>query len=126
MNVVDSSGWLEYFSGGENADFFAKTIEATSELVVPTLSIYEVFQRVLQQRSEGDALKAIAAMQQGRVIDLTAAIALSAARISRDLELPMADSIMMASARAYDAEFWTQDSDFERVPGVRYVAKRRR
>ena len=124
MNVVDSSGWLEYFAGGANADFFAKPIEATSDLLVPTLSLYEVFKRVLQQRNEGDALQAIAVMQQSKVADLTATLATAAARLSIDLTLPMADSVMLATSRAFDAVFWTQDADFKDVPGVRYIAKK--
>ena len=125
MNVVDSSGWLEYFGGGPNAAFFAKAIERTSELVVPTVSLYEVFKRVLQQRGEGDALQAVAVMQQGLVAELSGTVALSAARISLDLGLPMADSIMLATARAYEATLWTQDADFEGVPGVRFVPRPR-
>lgn len=124
MNVVDSSGWLEYFGNGPNAGFFAKVIERTPALVVPTVSVYEVFKRVLQQRGEGDALQAVAVMQQGLVAELSGTMALSAARISVDLGLPMADSIMLATARAYDATLWTQDADFEGVPGVNYVPKR--
>lgn len=126
MNVVDSSGWLEYFAGGPNADFFAKPIEATAELIVPTVSIYEVFKRVLQQRGEGDALQAVALMHQGRVVDLTTSIAIAAARSRVGLTLPMADSVMLASARAFDAVLWTQDADFEQIPGVRYTAKKGR
>ena len=122
MNVVDSSGWLEYFAAGPNADFFAEAVEATDELIVPTVSLYEVFKRVLQQRGEGDALQAIALMQQGAVIELTSPIALDAARTSAALGLPMADSIMLATARSFAAPFWTQDSDFEGIDGVRYVA----
>lgn len=72
MNVVDSSAWLEYFAGRPNAAFFAPAIEDTVRLVVPTLSLYEVFKRILQQRSEGDALQAIAVMQQGTVVELDA------------------------------------------------------
>lgn len=124
MNVVDSSGWLEYFAEGPNAGFFAKAIEKTAELAVPTVSIYEVFKRVLQQRGEGDALQAVAVMRQGRLIELTETIALAAARVSTEVGLPMADSIMLASANSCDATLWTQDADFERVPGVRYIAKR--
>lgn len=124
MNVVDSSGWLEYFADGPNAAFFAPAIEATRELLVPTLSLYEVFRRVLQQRDEGQALQAVALMRQGRIVGLTAPLALSAARTSLEHRLPMADSIMLASARAWDAVFWTQDADFERVAGVKYVARR--
>jgi len=96
MNVVDSSGWLEYLADGPNTKFFEKSIETTSELIVPTLSLYEVFKRVLQQRSEGEALQAVALMHQGKVVELTSPIALSAARISTDSGLPMADSIMFA------------------------------
>ena len=122
MNVVDSSGWLEYFAGGLNADFFAAAVEAVDELVVPTISVYEVFKRVLQQRGEGDALQAVALMQQGSVVELSAPIALDAARTSAELGLPMADSMILATARAYQATLWTQDSDFDGIEGVRYVA----
>jgi predicted nucleic acid-binding protein len=123
VNVVDSSGWLEYFAAGPNADFFASAVEATDKLVVPTVSIYEVFKRVAQQRGEGDALQAVALMQQGSVVDLTATIALEAARTSSALGLPMADSIILATARASRATLWTQDSDFASIDGVRYIAK---
>jgi predicted nucleic acid-binding protein len=124
MNVVDSSGWLEYFADGPNADFFAQAIEAVTELVVPTLSLYEVFKRVLQQRGEGDALQAVAIMIQGQVIDLDMDLALSAAKVSTELGLPMADSVMLATARAHAATLWTQDADFEQIADVQYVTKR--
>lgn len=124
MNVVDSSGWLEYFANGPNAAFFAPAIEATRELLVPTLSLYEVFKRVLQQRDEGQALQAVALMQQGQIVDLTAAIALSAAKASIARRLPMADSIMLATAQTHGATFWTQDADFDAVDGVKYVARK--
>jgi predicted nucleic acid-binding protein len=124
VNVVDSSGWLEYFADGSNAAFFAPAIEATRELLVPTLSLYEVFRRVLQQRGEDAALQAVALMQQGTIVDLTAAIALSAAKTSLERRLPMADSIMLSSAQHHAAVFWTQDADFDGVDGVKYVAKR--
>ncbi len=124
MNVVDSSGWLEYFAGGPNARFFAPAIEHPADLIVPTLSLYEVFKRVLQQRDETAALRAVALMQQGTLVDLTPPIALSAAKLSVDLKLPMADSVMLASAKAYDATFWTQDAHFEGVDGVRYTKAR--
>ena len=124
MNVVDSSGWLEYFADGHNAGFLAPAIEATRELLVPTLSLYEVFKRVLQQRGEGEALQAVALMQQGQVVDLTTAVALSAAKASIERRLPMADSIMLVTARLHGATFWTQDADFDGVDGVKYVAKR--
>jgi len=123
MNVVDSSGWLEYFADGPNAEKFAPGIQNHRDLVVPTLSIYEVFKRVLQQRSETDALRAIALMQQGRVVDLNISIALLAAKLSAELKLPMADSIMLATARECQATLWTQDADFEGVEDVKYFSK---
>lgn len=124
MNVIDSSGWLEYFADGPNAAFFAAAIERPADLVVPTVSLYEVFKRVLHQRDHGAALQVVAVMRQGRVVDLSEALALSAARLSVKHGLPMADSIVLATAQAADATLWTQDADFEDVPGVRYVAKK--
>jgi len=124
MNVVDSSGWLEFFADGPNADVFAPVIQRTEDLAVPTISLYEVFKRVLQQRSESDALVAVALMQQGMVIDLDATLALSAAKIATDAKLPMADAVMLATARALGATLWTQDADFAEIEGVRYVPAR--
>jgi predicted nucleic acid-binding protein len=118
VNVVDSSGWLEYLADGPNASFFAPAIERSGELLVPTLSIFEVFKRVLGQCDESQALQSIALMHQGQVVELTASLALDAARLSRSARLPMADSIMLATARAHGATFWTQDSDFEGLPDV--------
>ncbi len=124
MNIVDSSGWLEYFAGGPNTEFFSEPIEEPSELLVPTISLYEVFKRVLQQRDESEALRAIAFMQSGEIIDLTSTIALHAAKISTELKIPMADSVMLATARESDAVLWTQDSDFEDLKDVRYTKAR--
>jgi predicted nucleic acid-binding protein len=124
VNVVDSSGWLEYFADGPNADFFSLAIEPTPELLVPAVSLYEVFKRVMQQRGEGDALQAVALMQQGQVIELSSHRALSAARLSLEHRLPMGDSMILAWAKAHSATLWTQDSDFDGVPGVKYQAKK--
>ena len=124
MNVVDSSAWLEYFADGPNADFFAPAVEDVERLLVPSLCLLEVFKRVLQQRSESAALKAVAQMQQGRVVDLDSTLALSAARISLDLKLPLADSVVLATTRAHGAALWTQDADFARLDGVKYAAKK--
>ena len=124
MNVVDSSGWLEYFADGSNADFFAPAIESVSELVVPSISIYEVFKKVLQERGESEGFQAVATMQQGRVVDLDATLALRAAKISAELKLPMADSVMLATAQVHEATLWTQDADFEGIEGVEYVEKK--
>ncbi len=122
MNVVDSSGWLEFFADGPNASFFAPPIQKLPDLIVPTISLFEVFRRVLQQRDESQALQAVALMEQGNLVDLDASLALTAAKVSTDLKLPMADSIVLATARAYDATVWTQDGHFEGLEGVRYVA----
>lgn len=124
MNVIDSSGWLEYFADGPNASFFSRPLQKTSELVVPTITLYEVFKAVLRQRNESDALQAVALMQQGSVVDLTSGIAILAAKLSTELRLPMADSIILSSARTYGAVIWTQDSDFEGIDGVEYIAKK--
>ncbi len=120
MNVIDSSAWLEYFANGPNARFFAPAIEDNAHAIVPALTLYEVFKRVLQQRDESEALQAVATMQQGTVVDLNASIAISAAKISLELGIPMADSAILATARAYDATLWTQDEDFKGLGGVKY------
>ena len=117
------SGWLANVADDAHADYFAEAIEALEELIVPTLSIYEVFKRVLQQRGEGDALQAVALMQQGTIVELDASTALLAARISSEQKLAMADSVMLATARTHHALLWTQDADFEGMNGVRFRRK---
>ena len=127
MNVVDSSGWLEYFADGVNADFFAPAIEDLEHLLVPSITLAEVFRRVLQQRGEGEALQAIALMQQGEVVDLDSTLAVSAGKLGRELGrelgLPLADSIILATAHQHGAVVWTQDADFEGLEDVRYAPK---
>ncbi len=125
MNVVDSSGWIEYLGDGPNADFFAKAVTDASRLVVPTISIFEVCRWVRRELGERRAVEAMALMQQGHVLELDATLAMSAARLSLDLKLPMADSIILASARANNATLWTQDDDFKGMDGVKYVAKKK-
>lgn len=123
MNVVDSSGWLEYFADAPNADFFAPAILDTARLLVPTISLLEVFKRVYQQRDENAALSAVALMRQGRTIDLDTELALAAGKLGHDCKLPLADSVILATARRHGATLWTQDADFEGLDDVRYVAK---
>jgi predicted nucleic acid-binding protein len=123
MNVVDSSGWLEYFKGEKNADFFKPAIVAIENLVVPTICIYEVFRRIIMQRSEQEALYAIGVMSLGNLVELNRQLAMNASKISLDFKLAMADSIILATARAYDATLWTQDEHFKDIEGVRYVEK---
>ena len=124
MNVVDSCGWLEYFADGPNADFYAPAIEDVKNLIVPAICILEVFKRVLQQRNEDAALQAIALMHQGLIVDLTSNIALDAAKIRTQLKLPLADSVILATARTYSAVIWTQDEDFKGFKDVRYIERK--
>lgn len=122
-NVVDSSAWIEYFSDGPGANHFAAPIEATSRLVVPAVCLLEVFKSVLRQRGEPDALQAVALMQQGEVVALDAALALAAAKTGMEHQLPLADSIVYATALALGGIVWTQDADFEGLPHVEYFPK---
>ena len=120
MNVVDSSGWLEFFADGPNANCFAEPLSDVEKLVVPAISIFEVFKRVMQQRGETAAIQAAALMQHGQVVPLDGDLAVNAAKLSAELRLPMADSIILLTARHFGATLWTQDADFESLPGVRY------
>lgn len=123
LSVVDSSGWLEYLADAPNADFFATAIEAPELLVVPTLSILEVFKWVLRERGEDAALQAAALMQQGHVVELDVMLSIRAAKLGLDHKLPLADSVMLATAEAHGATLWTQDSDFAGIAWVRFQPK---
>ena len=123
MNLVDSCGWLEYFADGPGADFFADAIENTDQLLVPTICLYEVFKAVQRQRNENSAIEVVAAMQRGKVVDIDTSIALTAARISNQIKLPMADSLILATASLHKATILTQDSDFDGLEGVKYRKK---
>lgn len=123
MNVVDSSAWLEYFADGPNSATFAPAIERTRDLVVPSVCLLEVFKRVLQQRDEGSALTAVAVMGRGQVVALDGPLALLAARLGLEFKLPLADSVVFATARRHGAVVWTQDADFEGLPQVRFIPK---
>jgi len=124
VNLVDSSGWLEYFADGRNAGFFAPAIENAKALLVSPINVYEVFKRIAQQRDENAAMQAIAVMQEGTMVPLSDDLAVVAAGIALELKLPMTDSLILATARLNRATVWTQDADFERLNGVKYVAKR--
>ena len=124
MNLVDTSGWIEYFFAGPNATQFAKPIENTAKLLVPTICLYEVFKKINSVGNEAQALQAVAQMRAGLVLDLTESIALSASLISIKHKLAMADSVIYASALANNATVWTQDIDFENLPGVKYTKAR--
>jgi len=120
MNLVDSSGWMEYFSDSPQAVLFKKPIEDTKRLIVPTICIYEVFKKILQFTDEKKALEVVAVMRQGEIVPLDDQMALSAANLSHTFKLPMADSIILAAAQEYKALLWTQDSDFKDFPNVKY------
>ena len=121
MNLVDSCGWLEFLADGPKARFYAPALENVRQLIVPSIVVLEVFKRVLQQRGEGAALDVAALMRQGRTVDLDASVALAAAKIGCDLGLPLADSVILATARAYEATVWTHDAHFKALKGVRFA-----
>ena len=124
MNIVDSSGWLEYFAEGSNADFFAPAIEDTKNLLVPVICIYEVFKKLLVQSGVNEAQVHVSDMKQGKIIEIDESLALSAAKLSADLKLPMADSLILATTRANNAVLWTQDEHFKDLGGVKYIEKK--
>jgi predicted nucleic acid-binding protein len=124
MNIVDSSGWLAYFADEPNAKHFLTPLNDTALLVVPTVTIYEVFKVVLRETSENEALQAAVAMRKGTVVDLTAALAIAASKLSLEHNLPMADSIILATAKQVNATIWTQDSDFKNMDDVKYFPKK--
>jgi predicted nucleic acid-binding protein len=124
MNVVDSSGWVEYFSKGLNARYFLPTIQDTQNLLVPTICLYEVFKKVLSQFDEETALQALSVMTLGQVVELDRDLAIDAALVSTEMKLAMANSIILATARASGASLWTQDLHFKDIPGVKYIGKK--
>lgn len=123
MNVVDSSAWLSYFAGDKNSDQFAKPIEEIDKLLVPGITLTEVFKSIVRQRNEEAAFEAIAHMEQGRVIALDSELAVNAASYAIELKLPLADSIIYATAQKYEATVWTQDSDFRGLSGVKFYPR---
>lgn len=123
MNVVDSCGWLEYFSDGPNAEIFAEPIQHITKLIVPTLTMYEVFKVALREKGEDVALQVVAVMKQGQEVDLNSNLAIQAAKTSFDLKMPMADAIILTTARLYRAMVWTQDDDFVGISDVKYFPK---
>ena len=123
MNVVDSSGWLSYFTSEKNSRYFAEPIGRLEELLVPSITLTEVFKVIMRRRGEDAALKAITHMEQGKVVSLTEGLAVKAAYFGVDYKLPLADSIIYATARRYNATIWTQDMDFKDLKNVRYFPK---
>jgi predicted nucleic acid-binding protein len=124
MNIVDSSGWLAYFANEPNAKHFLTPLNDSTKLVVPTVTIYEVFKVILREVSANEALQAVVAMQKGTVVDLNASLAITASKLSLEHNLPMADSIILATAQEFKAILWTQDADFKNIKNVKYFPKK--
>lgn len=124
MNIVDSSGWLAYFADEPNAKHFLTPLSDSASLVVPTVTIYEVFKVILRESSENEALQAAVAMQKGTIVDLSAPLAIAASRLSLEHNLPMPDSIILATAQEFKAIIWTQDLDFKNLSNVKYFPKK--
>ena len=124
MNIVDSSGWLAYFADEPNAKHFLTPLSDSDLLLVPTVTIYEVFKVILRESSENEALQAVIAMQKGKLVDLSAPLAIAASRLSLEHQLPMADGIILATAQEFKATIWTQDSDFKNISMVKYFPKK--
>jgi predicted nucleic acid-binding protein len=123
MNLVDSSGWLEYLTDSKNAKWFAPAIEKTDELIVSTINIYEIYKKVLSKKDENSAIQVIGLMQQAKVVDVNLRIAIQAAKLSYEQKVPMADSLIYITARQYNAIVWTQDIDFKNLKGVKFFKK---
>jgi len=124
MNLVDSSGWLEYLSGSKNAKNFAKAIENTEELLVSSINIYEIYKKILKEKDENTAFQIVGLMRQAKVVDVDTSIAMEAAKLSYEKNIPMADSLIYITAIANDAIVWTQDTDFRGLDSVKYFSKK--
>ena len=124
MNIVDSSGWLAYFADEPNAKHFLTPLSDSALLVVPTVTIYEVFKVILRESGQNEALQAVVAMQKGTVVDLNAPLAIAASKLSLEHNLPLADSVILATAQEFKAILWTQDSDFKNLSNVKYFPKK--
>lgn len=123
MNLVDSSGWLEYFADGKNANFYSVPINDTDNLIVSVVNIYEVYKKVCNERSEQLAKELTAVMMQSKVIDIDPRISVDAARLSFEKKIPMADSLIYVTARIENAVLWTQDYDLKGLEGVKFIKK---
>lgn len=126
MNIVDSSCWLEYFSGTKFGDLVATAIEDIDSLVVPTIILYEVFKKILNEKDEDSALLAVAHMKQGNVIELDSDLAIYSAKVGKDYKLALADSIIYACSIKNNSILWTQDKHFKDLPNVKYFEKEKK
>ena len=123
MNLVDSSGWIEFFQAGPNGPVFKPVIEQRDRLLVPTIALFEVH-KVLSRSLAPDLVdRCLDVMRLGRVLDLTDARAVAASKVSRQHRLALADAAMYSMALEHGATFWTQDIDYDGLSSVRYFAK---
>lgn len=124
-NIVDTSGWLEYFADGENSGVFAGVIlDETNKIIVPVIVIYEIFKKILIERDEDTALQTIVQLQKYQIENIDDSLSLQAARISCEHKIPMADSMIYAVALKYNAVLWTQDKHFKKFLNVKYIEKK--
>ena len=123
MNLVDSSGWLEYFTDDKNSKYFAPAIENTKKIIVSTINLYEVYKKILQESNENNAIEALGLMQQAKVVDVTNTSSIQVARTSYEYKIPMVDSLIYTTGRLNDAVVWTQDYDFKKLEGVKFIKK---
>ncbi|MBV6421563.1 MAG: hypothetical protein DAHOPDDO_02838 [Ignavibacteriaceae bacterium] len=123
MNLVDSSAWMEYFADGKNAKHFAPMIQDLKNLVESIINVSEVYKKISQHRDENSAIQAIAVMQQAEVLEITSQIAIEGSKISIQNKIPMADSLIIASARSVGAKIWTQDYNFKGIDNVLFFKK---
>ena len=123
MNLVDSSGWLEYLADSKNAKLFAPAIEKTDELIVSTINLYEVYKKILLEKDENAAIQVVALMQQAKVVEVNSSIAIQAAKMSYEQKIPMAYSLIYITAKQNDGTVWTQDADFKDLDDVKYFKK---
>lgn len=123
MIVIDSSGWIEYFTDGSLANAYATHLRNLQAIVTPVIVVYEVYKRLKRDLSEDDAIVAVSAMQRTRIIAIDQELALTAADLSLDYRLAMADALVLATARRFQADLLTSDQDFEGLDGVVYLPK---
>jgi len=124
MTIIDSSGWLEYFIGGPNSDFFSKAIKNNPEIIIPAIILYEIWKKIAREKGEDTAIELVAQLKRYEIVPLDENLSIYAAKISSEYRLAMADSIIYATAKKYNAILWTQDSDFKDLKNVRYIEKK--
>lgn len=123
MNVVDSSGWIEFFNGSKSGLRFKPIIADTDHLLVPVIALYEVRHVLSRSLPEAVVNECLDVMRMGRVLELTDKRAIAAAEVAQRYRLAMADAVMYSMALEFDATFWTQDVDYQDLPKVEYLPK---